>query len=142
VDHLAAYIDYCRDLGVNPPRTVVGAMAKQIKKLTDEGQPDDQITLALRLVADKGSPPAELPFALVKAQRQIRRAPLADFVREYGWPTGCEFVRGTHGGTHVYNPLGTARPPQGWPHAKPSRDEVEPLVRTLAALDTILSPSG
>lgn len=45
--------------------------------------------------------------------------------RELARYTGCRQVRGTHGTGHVYDPLGTDKPPPDWKHGYPSRDEVE-----------------
>lgn len=38
--------------------------------------------------------------------------------------TGCKLVRGTHAFSAKYDPLGTDRAPQDWPHPRPTRDEV------------------
>jgi hypothetical protein len=47
--------------------------------------------------------------------------------------TGCRWTRGQSSGTHVYDPLGTDRPPNGWPHAKPSIEEVAAALRDRSA---------
>jgi hypothetical protein len=38
--------------------------------------------------------------------------------------TGCRLVRGEIGSAHVYDPLGTERPPFNWPHERPTRAEI------------------
>jgi hypothetical protein len=38
--------------------------------------------------------------------------------------TGCRALRGSHGITHVRDPLGVDPPPFGWPHPKPTREEI------------------
>lgn len=132
---LAFYIDRVRELEVEPPRTFVGALAAQIRQLVvEEGQSPEAVELGLLLLAEQGERPSDLPFVLVKAQRRRARAVVSAFVTEYGWPTGCALRRGSHGVQEVYDVLGTDRPPSGWPHARPGRDEVEPI---LAALDSI-----
>jgi hypothetical protein len=49
--------------------------------------------------------------------------------RELRAYTGCRFARGSHGGTHVRDPLGTERPPSDWPHPPPSREEIETALK-------------
>jgi hypothetical protein len=138
-NHVAAYVDRCRELGVDPPKRVRGVLAKAVDELVAEGQPDDHIAAGVRLLADKGLRPSDLPFALVQAARRQERAALAEFVAEHGWPTGAAFVRGSHSGTCVYHPLGTDRPPDSWPYPRPSREEVEPVVSALASIGAFLS---
>lgn len=38
--------------------------------------------------------------------------------------TGARWVRGSHGASHVYDPLGTDIPPIDWPYDRPTRDEI------------------
>jgi hypothetical protein len=38
--------------------------------------------------------------------------------------TGCRLVRGEIGSAHVYDPLGTERPPFNWPYERPTRAEI------------------
>jgi len=45
--------------------------------------------------------------------------------RELAKFTGCRFVRGSHGSTFVRDPLGQDRPPNDWPYARPTREEVQ-----------------
>jgi hypothetical protein len=45
--------------------------------------------------------------------------------RELSKFTGCRYVRGTHGATYVADPLGQDRPPSNWPHARPTREQVQ-----------------
>ena len=55
-------------------------------------------------------------------RRRKRKRLSARELRSY---TGCRFARGSHGGTHVRDPLGTERPPADWPYPAPSREEIE-----------------
>jgi hypothetical protein len=48
--------------------------------------------------------------------------------------TGSRWTRGSHGGTYVYDPLGTETPPRDWPHERPSREEI---VAALEAQDEL-----
>ncbi len=75
---------------------------------------------------------------MVEAPRRASRATLSAFVTDYGWPTGCRLGRGSHGASHVYDTLGTERPPSGWPYERPGRVEVEEKVKALAAIGTFL----
>ena len=47
--------------------------------------------------------------------------------------TGCRAVRGEGGLGYKRDPLGTDRPPQGWPHDRPSRQEVADALAVRAA---------
>lgn len=38
--------------------------------------------------------------------------------------TGCRYVYNGRAPSYVYDPLGVDRPPQNWPHEKPSRDMI------------------
>lgn len=137
-NHVGAYADRCHELGLKPPKRVTGALAKVVASLIEEGQPDEHIALGVRLLADKGASPAHLPFLLVEAVRRSERAAIAEFVREYGWPTGCRWTRGSHAASHVYDSLGTERIPAGWPHDRPEREEVEGMVGALDAIGRFL----
>lgn len=119
---------------------MIGHLAKEIKLLTDQRQPDEQIELALKLLADKGASPAQLPYLLLEAPRRRARAALSGFMAEFGrWPTGCRLARGSHGVTHIYDPLGVEPIPAGWPYDRPARAEVEAYVNGLAALGAFLT---
>lgn len=137
-NHVGAYVDRCYELGLKPPKRVTGALAKVVASLIEEGMPDEHIALGVRLLADKGASPAHLPFLLVEAVRRAERAAMAEFVREYGWPTGCRTSRGSHATCHVYDTLGTERVPAGWPHDRPEREEVETMVGALDAIGRFL----
>jgi hypothetical protein len=50
--------------------------------------------------------------------------PTSGWVYDLSSYTGARVVRGTHGITHVYDPLGRDRPPVGWPHDRPSKAEI------------------
>lgn len=65
-----------------------------------------------------GLPPIFEPTDELAARRIARR--LGPDGRRI---TGCRQVRGTGLG-HRYDPLGTDRPPQGWPHDPPTEEEI------------------
>jgi hypothetical protein len=74
------------------------------------------------------------PEAVKKPPKNLRPG-TAEEERPKGWIenlgryTGCRWVRGSHGSTHVPDPLGTDRPPHDWPYDRPTRDAIS------AALD-------
>lgn len=45
--------------------------------------------------------------------------------RELAKYTGCKATRGTHSSGWKYDPLGTAKPPPGWTHAKPTAEQIQ-----------------
>jgi hypothetical protein len=55
-------------------------------------------------------------------QRGARGKLTSKDLRRY---TGCRYARGTHASTYVRDPLGTDRPPDNWPHPRPTQAEVE-----------------
>jgi hypothetical protein len=80
---VAHYIDDARDLGYEPPRRVVGQIARQVGELLDEGQPPDLITAALVLMTERRLHPSTLPTligeaALGPARRRQERDPDLD----------------------------------------------------------------
>lgn len=134
MDLVGLYVDALTAYGVKAPKRVVGMVARQIKLLRDEGQPEEHIALGLKLMADKGEKPTALPIMLVAAIRKTERAEIAEFYRTFGWPTGCRTAKSLTALHHVYDPLGTERPPDGWPHDRPTRIEVETVLASLKAI--------
>jgi hypothetical protein len=63
----------------------------------------------------------QVPLRGDKSPRKVA----ADWIRKNGWPTGARFVRGTHSGTLVHDPLGLDPiDVNGWPHPRPTFDDV------------------
>lgn len=62
----------------------------------------------------------------VEVEKTTRGKPVdkSGWVENLNAYTGCKLVRGTHGFSHRYDVLGTDRPPVGWPHERPSREEI------------------
>lgn len=52
--------------------------------------------------------------------------------------TGCSFVRGSHGSTHIVDPLGTDQPPFDWPHPKPGPKEIKAALKAKAEMDALV----
>jgi len=71
-----------------------------------------------------GDRPAALLTSMVK-EGAHRRGEAASGQRY----TGARFVRGTHSGTHIKDPLGTDKPPPDWPYPPPSPEEVTQALR-------------
>jgi hypothetical protein len=57
------------------------------------------------------------------ARRSVGRTKLPYIPNLHAY-TGCRAVRGECGIGHKSDPLGTDLPPAGWPHPKPSREDV------------------
>lgn len=47
------------------------------------------------------------------------------YVAQHGWPTGTSWVRGSHSGAYVRDPLGHDKPPYAVPWPSPSLAEIE-----------------
>ena len=70
---------------------------------------------------------ASKPLALEKENKQTLSKGLSNgngYVENLARYTGCVTVRGSHSVSHKYDPLGTERPPEGWPYPRPSKSEV------------------
>jgi hypothetical protein len=133
-DIVARFVDYARELGADPPKRVVGQMAAQVNALLKEGQRPEHVMAAAEMVAEKGLDPSSLPSCTFTAARDATRMAkpevrqrLAEYIAANGWPTGARFVRGTHGGTYVFDALGHDRPPPGYGSPvirRPTRAEI------------------
>lgn len=68
------------------------------------------------------------------------------WVPNLGSYTGCKLVRGESGMAHVFDILGMDRPPRGWPHERPSRQQIASALRLASkpsdAGSTMLAPIG
>jgi len=63
---------------------------------------------------------------VVAARERREQSGWVDNLSSY---TGCRIVRGEVGVSHTYDPLGTEYPPAGWPHEKPTKQEVVAALR-------------
>jgi len=62
------FVDESRLADREPPRTVVGQVASQVKSLLGDGFAEEQIQAGLRLLIDKGKHPSILPSLVYEAQ--------------------------------------------------------------------------
>jgi hypothetical protein len=127
---VARYVDCCRELnGHPPPDSVKGRFAKVAAKHVDR-YPDGVLIAATEILVERGLSPSlfgdciQQAFAVErKATRKTETAAIRE-VFDGGWPTGARFVRGSHSGSYVYDPLGRDKPPSQWEHSYPRREEV------------------
>ena len=142
----AHFVDECRAAGELDQLVVKGQMARVAKELLDIMVEDMGRSLpeALHKVKEAigefvrrgGGSPLKLPeISLELAQnrnpdpsrRPSGREDASEWVKLNGWPTGARFIRGSHSGTYVYDPLGTERLPMGysdWPYKRPTFDDI------------------
>jgi hypothetical protein len=57
------------------------------------------------------------------------------WIENPGRYTGCRLVRGSHAFTHVFDPLGTDRPPNDWPHERPTIAAIRAAIERNDAAD-------
>lgn len=122
--------------GHKPPRQIVQRMAQQCAKLANERIAVEVMQEAVRLVARRGNPPSTLPDVVFEVQAKSGpvardREAIRMFLENHdgSWPTGAKFIRGTHAGTYVYDPLGYDKIPGGYNLSgtdihRPSRQEI------------------
>jgi hypothetical protein len=136
------FVDSARKANdADPPRRVVGQLAKEVGTLQKEGHSSEMILTAIDIMVEKGLDASALSSCVFTAQTELRgisrfeRHLLASFVEElrmvYGlsWPTGSRMVRGPGAATYVKDPLGVDRPTYSPPWGRPSRSEVVAALR-------------
>ena len=64
---LGAYVDESRKLGVDPPDRVKGHIAREVKKLLDEGQDGLVVRKAVMLLVERRMNPSVLPSLILEA---------------------------------------------------------------------------
>jgi hypothetical protein len=130
-DLTAAWIDRVREVSSHPPpKQTVGKMIAQIRELL-KTHPPDLIRDALLLAANDGKPPALLPDLVLRVQTHGDQATVRDWVQQNGWPTGTRFVRGSHGGSYVPDPLGYDRAPHPVSWGSPTRVAIREALERL-----------
>ena len=76
---VAEYVDRSRAIGVDPPKRLIGHIAREVKALLDEGQPATAVRGALALLVERRLNPAALasliPEAVAGPGRRSRPAP-------------------------------------------------------------------
>lgn len=65
---VAYYIDKARELGADPPRQLIGQVARQLTGLAGEGYDDATLRAALAILLDRRLHPATLPSLIIEAQ--------------------------------------------------------------------------
>lgn len=149
---VTVFVKVCqRENGQRPPKQMIARMGQEIGKLVKERVPRPTIVKGIEILVDRGLDPSMLSSAVFTAQSlpdtltgAARRSAQEDAqaiqrLRDANggrWPTGVGYRRGSHGVQEVFDPLGYGQPPRGWPHERPSRDQV------LAALRDVDRPSG
>jgi hypothetical protein len=133
----AHYVDSVRERGATPDPRDIGHLAREAKRLLDEGRSPERIEEAITQLVRAGSRPHAL--GSYTTQAELRHARKVDpqteldrrfraFLDEHGWPTGASWTRGAHGGSYVYDPLGTEKLPpgyEGWPHGRPTAAQIK-----------------
>ncbi len=64
---IAFYVDACRELGAEPPRRLIGQVARHVGELLSEGQPPEIVAKALELMIEKRLHPSTLATLIVEA---------------------------------------------------------------------------
>lgn len=142
---VAHFVDTCRAQNrMDPPPGVKGAMAKVLGKLDKQGQPHDLLREAIVRVVKDGIAPKDFEQVVFQiqsemggisfAEREALRAFLLANAKHGKWPTGARFVRGTHSGTYISDPLGYDKLPgdydsRGSGIHRPNREEVVEALR-------------
>jgi Helix-turn-helix domain len=76
---VAAYVDRSRAIGVEPPKRLVGHVAKEVGALLNEGQDPGAVDRAIGLLVDRRLHPSALPSLVPEAVAgPPRRRPVAD----------------------------------------------------------------
>jgi hypothetical protein len=84
---VAYYVDLQRELGVDPPKRLIGQTARQVGELLREGQPAQVVARALELLVERRLHPSTLPSLIPEAiagpgKRAEREHPVDALVRE------------------------------------------------------------
>lgn len=133
------YVDAFRALhGADPPKQTRVRIGVESKKLGEEGIAREHILRGVEILAERGMDPGMLHSAVTSAMAEMGphgrdQRLLREFLELHGgrWPTGAYFVRGSHSGAAVYDPLGYDPRPHDFPFPKPNREEVLSALRDL-----------
>jgi hypothetical protein len=127
---LADFIDRARESGADPPRQVIGHLARELKKLVDEGAAEDELRAALERLFERSLSPSMLSSVLFDVRQRggagANGTVLDAFLAKHGnaWPTGSRMVRGENGATFVQDALGYDKPTHAVPWSRPTRTEI------------------
>lgn len=110
------------------PKRTMDTFSKQLKDMLEEGVEWRVLYEAVRLCVERGRGASALADTIIPATKRVEEyaglrpsqiEAAREFVKE-GWPTGARFVRGSHSGTYVPDPLGRDRPPSGLSFERPT----------------------
>jgi len=133
---------------VDPPRKIIGMMAKAIGESLRTNADTDLVKEAIERVVRDGISPSKFHEILwqvqvdAKGTKKEDRDAIRDFLAGHNgfWPTGARFVRGTHSGTYVFDPLGYDVLPRGYDHGgtirSPTRQDVLTAIRGVEPAST------
>ncbi len=130
----ALYVDTCIESGRPEMVPMKGHVARRAADLLNDGVPFEKAcATVVEFVRRRGRSALQLAEIYAEMEREggpvserpsVRRA-TREWIAENGWPTGATFVRGTHSGSFVYDPLGLDRVTEhDWPHRKPTFDDI------------------
>jgi hypothetical protein len=121
------------ETGVVPDDAVADTLRKHIGRAQAQSIAFETLEQAVEILVDRGYGPGLYPHVVLEAaQRSARGTDLVEpFLHQHGgkWPTGSRWVRGTHGGSFVQDPLGYDRPTHSVPWGPPTRKEVLDALR-------------
>jgi hypothetical protein len=136
---VARYVDLGAAAGVRPTKTTVGRLAREVDGILRDGSyPEPVLAAAIDRMYERGKiDPSMLGsfaagIALAEAKEISGEAEADRAFRKIcaaGWPTGARLVRGSHGASVVYDPLGTDPPPRDVEWERPSRDQVMAAIK-------------
>src|SRR5262245_20989128 len=90
------------------------------KLYTQENRREENRTLS----KEQRRAPTEFELVREREEQREKSQRGKGWVDNLGAYTGCRYVRGEFALTAKYDPLGTEPPPNGWPHERPTRDEI------------------
>jgi len=132
----AFYVDACIEHGFSEMVPMKGHIARRAKELLDCGVSEQKVAAAIgEFVCRRGR--SALQLAEIHAELEREGGPLlerpsvrrgaTEYIKAHGWPTGASWVRGDHGGSYRWDPLGTERIPsdyRGWPYERPTFEQI------------------
>ena len=141
------FVDRSRAVnGADPPRRVVGTIAKELGALVKEKHRTDVLLTGIDILVDLGLDPTQISSCVFTAQARMRDGLsrddlqilnefLAKIKAESGitWPTGSRMNRSLAAATYVEDPLGLDQPPYHVPWSRPSKRDIVRALRERSA---------
>ena len=145
---MARYVDECTEQGRPEMIRLKGGVARSIKDCLKHEASEQEVAAALRLFVQRRIRNpwklAELVVELAQDEaadvtaRPSARKAASDWIADNGWPTGARFVRGTHAGAYIFDPLGMDKITEAdWPYHRPSFDEICVAVAALSLRNSV-----